>query len=1193
MRIPVRSRLGFSLTELVAVLVVTLVLAAVAVPTYRAVTAEVRQDAVTTSAKALRNHLDALAAEEQVPTATYDATTELGLYNEDPEKITAAEYSSSEILVTGVYGSDVYYACITLAETVGGTSSVADGHCAPTGDPSTPIAQTIIFAQPSDVLLSQGTRSLTATASSGLPVSFSSSTNTVCTVSGSTVTLLSAGTCTITASQAGGTNNGVVYMAAPPVARSFTVNSDPEAEPFPLAAAAGDAEATLSFAPVEGAASYTGKCWTADLGEEHARSATITATGSSPEEISITRLENQVLHTCKVYADVAESEEASVLPLGGGVLVEPTPPSQTPVEVPPLPCHDCPDTEGSPPGTGPATDGGHVDYETNETVGCPDEPITSTTSAACGGGSEIGPVWDLTNHYSHSVGVHHLFLVTRTEGQFGFTKDHSDTGPNYRFAEASLRNGVTGAAVTFGETTGMNYGSHPARRANYPGTSSSVMYLTDSATGNVWMVDYPGRAAYLVASGFSSPTGISWAACLKLASDTQETVATVPDGGAIRVEGASDCLYVADASGLWRVPLKIRCTAPGYTAATCPVGSRQPAVTEGAAGHDQVVAGAVRRVFISQTSIWTSHADRIVRRSLAGAQLSAYTDINPYGLSFISTYVTGGNSQLIFTDIGDHRVKSLDVTTGVISTVAGSGSANLLDGTGSAAAFSTPRGVTFHGNWPFVYIADTDNSAVRRVNLETGEVLTLLRPSTLVQAPTSTTSGGTINSVVGDGTALGFDYKCTPSALDQTLPGNCLSTTTSSQRNQTAVFVNGALAGTAYAGGTNASAYAPFNTVHSTPDATYVVLGVYHTSGGDSIRPVDFRGADGAIDITLDAPYHGGRNAQFTRIGKLVNGSWVWVSDNLPLVASTEKRLLTLANGDLVIASRESISNGTSTSVGVEMCRVSGSTGAALWCRANSVAWSGSYTISLLHEHDGRLFFSGDTQAWPKADGTTLAASKGYILEIDPATGYALTSTGTHIGSSGTLISAADGLVFYGARTCTSSVDCPILRDSLNVPLISIPAYSTAIAGYDLSLGRYVSRGTAVTIRETDSATGATYTRGFTTVIQDRVSGEIWGVVAPYTASTRYRQVTINGVASTVDQREYEFVHFDGNGSYLQRVRLTGVTNPSNYIANNRLSFSVYVDANQAVSGPGLTLAPSASSYRTSLVLHRNGLFAS
>ena len=78
--------------------------------------------------------------------------------------------------------------------------------------------QTLNFPAIPTQLLSTGTVALSATASSGLPVTFASSTSTVCTVSGTTATLLAGGTCTITATQAG--NGGWAPIAQP---RSFTV----------------------------------------------------------------------------------------------------------------------------------------------------------------------------------------------------------------------------------------------------------------------------------------------------------------------------------------------------------------------------------------------------------------------------------------------------------------------------------------------------------------------------------------------------------------------------------------------------------------------------------------------------------------------------------------------------------------------------------------------------------------------------------------------------------------------------------------------------------------------------------------------------------------------------------------------------------------------------------------------------------
>src|SRR5260370_10591474 len=75
-----------------------------------------------------------------------------------------------------------------------------------------PATQTITFPQPPDTALTAGPVTLAATATSGLAVSYTSTTLAVCTVSGSFVTLLSAGTCSITANQAG---NATFAAAAP------------------------------------------------------------------------------------------------------------------------------------------------------------------------------------------------------------------------------------------------------------------------------------------------------------------------------------------------------------------------------------------------------------------------------------------------------------------------------------------------------------------------------------------------------------------------------------------------------------------------------------------------------------------------------------------------------------------------------------------------------------------------------------------------------------------------------------------------------------------------------------------------------------------------------------------------------------------------------------------------------------------
>ena len=87
----------------------------------------------------------------------------------------------------------------------------------------TQASQTITFNALSNQVFGTAPFAVGATASSGLAVSFASTTSAVCGVTGTTVTLVSVGTCTIQATQTGNIN----YLAAEAVNQSFIVTQSP------------------------------------------------------------------------------------------------------------------------------------------------------------------------------------------------------------------------------------------------------------------------------------------------------------------------------------------------------------------------------------------------------------------------------------------------------------------------------------------------------------------------------------------------------------------------------------------------------------------------------------------------------------------------------------------------------------------------------------------------------------------------------------------------------------------------------------------------------------------------------------------------------------------------------------------------------------------------------------------------------
>jgi len=104
-------------------------------------------------------------------------------------------------------------------------------------------SQTIAFAPIANTLFGLAPFQVTARASSGLPVSFSSTTTATCRTASGLVIVLAPGTCSIQATQSG----SATFNAAAPVTRSFTVS---KARPGgPPVAATGSPYATPGYSP--------------------------------------------------------------------------------------------------------------------------------------------------------------------------------------------------------------------------------------------------------------------------------------------------------------------------------------------------------------------------------------------------------------------------------------------------------------------------------------------------------------------------------------------------------------------------------------------------------------------------------------------------------------------------------------------------------------------------------------------------------------------------------------------------------------------------------------------------------------------------------------------------------------------------------------------------------------------------------
>ena len=125
--------------------------------------------------------------------------------------------SSPALADTGLTNGTRYYYRVVARTGAAESLPSAELVAIPAGAALPP--QTIAFSALTAKTVGDAPFALAATASSGLPVTFSSLTPAVATVSGNMVTIIAAGTATIAANQAGNAQ----YAAAPQVTQSFTI----------------------------------------------------------------------------------------------------------------------------------------------------------------------------------------------------------------------------------------------------------------------------------------------------------------------------------------------------------------------------------------------------------------------------------------------------------------------------------------------------------------------------------------------------------------------------------------------------------------------------------------------------------------------------------------------------------------------------------------------------------------------------------------------------------------------------------------------------------------------------------------------------------------------------------------------------------------------------------------------------------
>ncbi len=145
----------------------------------------------------------------------------------------------------------------------------------------------------------------------------------------------------------------------------------------------------------------------------------------------------------------------------------------------------------------------------------------------------------------------------------------------------------------------------------------------------------------------------------------------------------------------------------------------------------------IRKIIISTLTVTTIAGSAGANGSTDGTGAAARF-YHPFG-------ITTDGTNLYVTDYGNSTIRKIVISTLAVTTMAGNaGTIGSADGTGVAASFNYPSGITTDGTK--LYVTDTYNSTIREIEISTGAVTTVAG------------SAGVIGSADGTGTAATFYY---------------------------------------------------------------------------------------------------------------------------------------------------------------------------------------------------------------------------------------------------------------------------------------------------------------------------------------------------------------------------------------------------------------------------------------------------
>jgi hypothetical protein len=322
---------------------------------------------------------------------------------------------------------------------------------------------------------------------------------------------------------------------------------------------------------------------------------------------------------------------------------------------------------------------------------------------------------------------------------------------------AAFFNGGTGATITANGYVYRVYSSGNAiavTTATLSGLAPGAVFILGPLTGNVLLNvgSLSGFNCTVAPSncGTTTPGGGNASTCLVDGSTAQYPNAKVCYTGLAQP-------FTCDAAGL-------KSSASGYLAVTgatnytyTPVASCPAGVTSGLLSALTTVTGP--------GTVSTLAGTAVAATTFAGVEVDGSATAARFYFAASSTSsgagITSDGASLYVVDSGHYAIRKVDITTGAVTTLAGTPagvahpfgfSGGHADGIGTAAVFSAPNGITIDPSKKNLYVAD--GRYLRKIAIASGQVSTVVNFSFTNAVTRATEWFNASYGVATDGTSV-------------------------------------------------------------------------------------------------------------------------------------------------------------------------------------------------------------------------------------------------------------------------------------------------------------------------------------------------------------------------------------------------------------------------------------------------------